>query len=53
MAREEEWRRFNATKPDETYENPEDVAAIETARKTLGDYKLKSDENFVAPRRTP
>ena len=47
LAREEEWRRFNATKPDEAYENPEDVAAIEVAKKTLGDYKLKSDENYA------
>ena len=47
LAREEEWRRFNATKPDDAYENPEDVAAIEVAKRTLGDYKLKSDERFV------
>ena len=47
LAREEEWRRFNATKPDDAYENPEDVAAIEVAKRTLGDYKLKSDEHFA------
>ena len=48
-AREAEWRAFNATKPDEQYENPEDVAAIEVARNTLGDFKLKSAPDYVVP----
>ena len=30
--REEEWSAFNATKPDEQYENPDDVAAISEVR---------------------
>ena len=48
-AREAEWRAFNATKPDEQYENPDDVAAIEVARNTLGDFKLKSAPDYVVP----
>eukprot|EP00976_Prorocentrum_cordatum_P016450 330909-Prorocentrum_minimum.AAC.2 len=27
--REEEWASFNKTKPDQNYENPDDVAAIQ------------------------
>ena len=44
-----EWRAFNATKPDEQYENPDDDAAIEVARNTLGDFKLKSALDYDCP----
>lgn len=47
--REAEWTAFNATKPDEQYENPSDVAAIEDAERTVGDFKLKSDPDYVIP----
>ena len=47
VKREAQWRAFNATKPDASYENPEDVFAIEVAKKTLGDYHLKSDSSHV------
>jgi hypothetical protein len=47
LARDAEWRAFNATKPDAEYENPEDVAAIEVAKKTFGNHILKSDPNHV------
>ena len=47
--RELEWKQFNKTKPDEKFENPEDVAAIQTAIDNMGDFKLKSDPNYIAP----
>eukprot|EP00955_Chlamydomonas_euryale_P004409 46855-Chlamydomonas_euryale.AAC.1 len=31
------------------YENPDDVAAIEHAERTIGDFKLKSDPTYVLP----
>jgi len=43
LRREAEWRAFNTTKPDALYENPEDVAAIDVATRTLGNYHLKSE----------
>lgn len=47
--RDMEWNAFNKTKPDEKFENPEDVAAIQTAIDNMGDFKLKSDPNYIAP----
>ena len=48
-AREAEWREFNASKPDPKYENPDDLAAIEEANRTRGDFKLKSEPDYVVP----
>ena len=47
--REAEWEIFNATKPDKDRENPADVAAIKDAEDNMGDFKLKSDPNYVVP----
>ncbi|KAF5842039.1 hypothetical protein DUNSADRAFT_9608 [Dunaliella salina] len=47
--REAEWHAFNLTRPDEKYENEEDVQAIQEAEQNMGDYKLKSDQNYVIP----
>lgn len=47
--REEEWRAFEQTRPDEGYENPADVAAIEYARANMGDFKLKTDPDYIMP----
>ncbi|KAL6756288.1 hypothetical protein V8C86DRAFT_2652820 [Haematococcus lacustris] len=47
--REAEWRAFNATRPDNTYEDPADVAAIAYAERNVGDFKLKSDPAYVIP----
>ncbi|GLC74134.1 Cilia- and flagella-associated protein 44 [Pleodorina starrii] len=47
--REAEWAAFNATRPDDTYDSPADLKAIQEARRTIGDFKLKSDPNFVVP----
>lgn len=38
-----------STRPDEKYENPDDVAEIVEAERTMGDYKLKMDKNYIAP----
>ena len=38
-----------AAKPDDKYEDPQDVAAIAWAEKNMGDFKLKTDENYVVP----
>eukprot|EP00798_Chlamydomonas_sp_ICE-L_P007462 gene7462-603_t len=47
--RESDWAGFNATKPDDKYENPTDVAEIEEAERNMGDFKLKSDPKYVIP----
>lgn len=47
--REAEWEAFNATKPDKDKENPDDVDAIREAEANMGDFKLKSDPNYVVP----
>jgi hypothetical protein len=47
--REAEWEAFNSTKPDRNYENPADVALIVEAENNMGDFKLKSDPEFVVP----
>lgn len=47
--REAEWDAFNATKPDRDYENPADVALITEAENNMGDFKLKSDPEYVVP----
>ena len=33
----------------EGYENPEDLAAIKEAEDNLGDFKLKTSENYIVP----
>lgn len=48
-AREAEWAAFNATRPDDSNDNPVDIAAIRDAEESIGDFKLKSDPNFVLP----
>ena len=36
-------------KPDMTYDDPGDVAVIKQAKANMGDYKLKSADNYVVP----
>ena len=36
-------------KPDENADDPRDIEAINYAKKNIGDYKLKSDANYVVP----
>jgi hypothetical protein len=45
--RQEEWDAFMKTKPDDNYMNPDDVAAIKEAERNMGDFKLKSDKDFL------
>ena len=47
--REAEWAAFNATRPDEGHEDQADLLAIRQAETSMGDFKLKSDPNYVAP----
>ena len=49
QARAKEWAEFNATKPDDKYEDPVDVAAIQYAETHMGDFSLKTDEDYVVP----
>ena len=44
-----EWAAFNAARPDDTYDAPEDVAALAHAAATVGDFKLKGDPGFMLP----
>lgn len=44
-----DWAAFNASRPDETFEAPADVAALAEAAATIGDFKLKSDPGYVLP----
>ncbi len=37
------------SKPDESYEDPADVAAIHKALTQMGDYKLKTNSDYVVP----
>lgn len=36
-------------KPDNKYEDPRDVAAINYAQNNMGDYKLKTNEDYIVP----
>ena len=48
-ARAKEWAVFDARRPDATYEAPEDVAAIEVAETRMGNFSLKTDDDYVVP----
>eukprot|EP00899_Mesostigma_viride_P010867 jgi/Mesvir1/19782/Mv13079-RA.2 len=47
--REAEWEAFNKTRPDKNYEDPADAAAIEEAKNNMGDFKLKTDPDYIVP----
>lgn len=47
--REAELVAFGATRPDDSFESPADVQAIRQARLNIGDFKLKSDPEFIPP----
>ncbi|CAH1796965.1 unnamed protein product [Owenia fusiformis] len=47
--RRDQWNDLNNTKPDEDYEDPADIAAIKEAQENMGDYKLKSADDYVVP----
>lgn len=48
-ARTQIWKKLMDCKPDEKYEDPKDVAAIRYAESHMGDYKLKSADNYIVP----
>ena len=47
--RDERKRAIMEQKPPANYSDPADVQAIEIAKKTIGDYKLKDDPSYIAP----
>ena len=49
QARAKEWAEFNSKKPDDKYEDPVDVAAIQYAEAHMGDFSLKTDSDYVVP----
>lgn len=48
LARKKEWEKVHAEHPNPDADHPSDVKMIEEAKRTIGDYKLKSDEDFEA-----
>ena len=49
LKRKKEWHELFASCLPEDYENPEDVANIKNAENTIGDFKLKTSNNYVVP----
>uniref|UniRef100_A0A183AL09 WD_REPEATS_REGION domain-containing protein n=1 Tax=Echinostoma caproni TaxID=27848 RepID=A0A183AL09_9TREM len=50
-ARREQWATLLAMKPADDYEDPEDLKAIAQAKERMGDFKLKSSQDYVVPER--
>jgi len=40
---------FSASRPDDSFESPADLQAIREAEHNMGDFKLKSDPEYVPP----
>ncbi|XP_018428354.1 PREDICTED: cilia- and flagella-associated protein 44 [Nanorana parkeri] len=47
--RKQEWDKLYKTKPSEDYEDPQDVLAIKNAKENMGDFKLKTAEDYTVP----
>nr|DBA34597.1 TPA: hypothetical protein GDO54_002143 [Pyxicephalus adspersus] len=47
--RRKEWDQLYKTKPSEDYEDPQDVLAIKNAKENMGDFKLKTAEDYTVP----
>ncbi|CAI9594586.1 unnamed protein product [Staurois parvus] len=47
--RKREWDELYKTKPSEDYEDPQDVLAIKNAKENMGDFKLKTAEDYTVP----
>jgi hypothetical protein len=43
------YKELMKVKPDEKYEDPNDVAAIRYAQNNMGDYKLKTSDKYIVP----
>lgn len=44
-----QWERFKTSKPLEGINQPEDIAGLQYAIETIGDYKLKSAADYKVP----
>jgi hypothetical protein len=44
-----QWAELYETKPDDDYEDPADISAIKEAKDNMGDYKLKTANDYVVP----
>ncbi|XP_014776510.1 cilia- and flagella-associated protein 44, partial [Octopus bimaculoides] len=49
IKRKEQWDKLYNEKPADDYEDPNDLAAIKEAKENMGDYKLKTAEDYVVP----
>ncbi|XP_060551905.1 LOW QUALITY PROTEIN: cilia- and flagella-associated protein 44-like [Ruditapes philippinarum] len=47
--RKAQWAELYETKPDDDYEDPADISAIKEAKDNMGDYKLKTANDYVVP----
>jgi len=50
LAHHEMWAKFMSTEPGDAYECPIFAARIKYAKENIGDYDLKSAENYVVPK---
>ena len=44
-----QWDELYRSKPDLDYEDPANVAAIKEAHENMGDFKLKSADDYIVP----
>lgn len=49
LRRKKEWKDLMDSRLPDNYENPDDVASIKYAEDNLGDFKLKSSDDYVVP----
>lgn len=49
LERKAKWDELYRSKPDLDYEDPENVAAIKEAQENMGDFKLKSADDYIVP----
>lgn len=49
LRRKKEWKDLIDSRLPEGYENPDDLANIKYAEDNLGDFKLKSSDDYVVP----
>ncbi|KAF6778002.1 hypothetical protein AHF37_02392, partial [Paragonimus kellicotti] len=52
QARRAQWEQLEAMKPADNYEDPEDLKAIALAKNNMGDFKLKSAQNYIVSDRS-
>lgn len=45
--RKKEWEELYKIKPGDNFEDPKEVEAIQKAKRELGDYKLKTSNDFI------